>query len=70
MLSICLCARFQANPKESHLTNIKRIIKYLKGTTNIDNENQLADIFTKPVARDRFFFIRNELGILDGSSIE
>jgi len=29
-----------------------------------DSENQLVDIFTKPLARDRFFFIRNELGIL------
>jgi len=33
-------------------------------------EHQLAKIFTKPLARDRFFYIRNELGILDESSIE
>ena len=36
----------------------------------VDSEYQLVDIFTKPLARDRFFFIRNELGILDGSIIE
>jgi len=36
----------------------------------VNSEHQLADIFAKPLARDRFFFIRNELGILDGSSIE
>jgi len=36
----------------------------------VDSEHQLADIFTKPLARYRFFFIRNELGILDGSNIE
>jgi len=36
----------------------------------IDSEHQLADIFTKSLARDRLFFIRNELGILDASSIE
>jgi len=36
----------------------------------IDSEHQLANIFTKPLARDRFFFIRNELGILDRSSFE
>jgi len=36
----------------------------------IDSEHQLEDIFTKPLARDRFFYIRNELGILDTSSIE
>ena len=35
----------------------------------IDTENQLADIFTKPLARDRFFLLRNKLGILDESRI-
>ena len=35
MLSVCLCARYQANPKESHLTAVKRINKYLKGITNV-----------------------------------
>ncbi|KAK2390888.1 putative mitochondrial protein [Trifolium repens] len=35
MFSVCLCARFQANPKESHLSSVKRIMKYLKGTTNV-----------------------------------
>ncbi|XP_050914986.1 secreted RxLR effector protein 161-like [Lathyrus oleraceus] len=35
MFSVCLCARFQANPKESHLIIVKRIMKYLKGTTNV-----------------------------------
>lgn len=29
---VCLVARFQANPKESHVTVIKRIFRYLKGT--------------------------------------
>ncbi|GKC14424.1 retrovirus-related pol polyprotein from transposon TNT 1-94 [Tanacetum coccineum] len=33
--SICLCARYQANPKESHLVAIKRIFRYLKGTLNL-----------------------------------
>ena len=35
MFSTCLCARFQANPKESHLIVVKRIFKYLKGTPNL-----------------------------------
>ena len=35
----------------------------------IDSEHPLVDVFTKPLARDRFFSIRNELGILDESSI-
>ena len=33
--SVYLCARFQANPKESHLTTIKRIFKYLSETMNV-----------------------------------
>jgi hypothetical protein len=35
MFSVCLCARFQANPKESHLKALKRILRYLKHTPNI-----------------------------------
>nr|KYP34079.1 Retrovirus-related Pol polyprotein from transposon TNT 1-94 [Cajanus cajan] len=35
MFVVCLCARFQANPKESHMKCVKRILKYLKGTTNV-----------------------------------
>ncbi|GKC97049.1 retrovirus-related pol polyprotein from transposon TNT 1-94 [Tanacetum coccineum] len=33
--STCLYARYQANPKESHLVAIKRIFWYLKGTLNL-----------------------------------
>jgi hypothetical protein len=29
MLSLCMCARFQANPKEVHLRVVKRIMRYL-----------------------------------------
>ncbi|MCH82973.1 copia-type pol polyprotein [Trifolium medium] len=32
MFSVCMCARFQANPKESHLSAVKRIMRYLIGT--------------------------------------
>ena len=35
MYSVYLCARFQSCPKESHLSVIKRILKYLKGTMDI-----------------------------------
>ena len=31
----CVCARFQSNPKESHIITAKRIIRYLKGTSNL-----------------------------------
>ncbi|XP_070021374.1 secreted RxLR effector protein 161-like [Nicotiana sylvestris] len=30
-----LCVHFQANPKESHLTAVRRILRYLKGTTDL-----------------------------------
>ncbi|KAJ9547414.1 hypothetical protein OSB04_019957 [Centaurea solstitialis] len=35
MYSTCLCARYQDEPKESHLTAVKRIFRYLKGTPNL-----------------------------------
>ncbi|RVX21766.1 Retrovirus-related Pol polyprotein from transposon RE1 [Vitis vinifera] len=35
MYSVCLCAIFQSCPKESHLSAVKRILKYLKGTMDI-----------------------------------
>ena len=28
--NVGVCARYQANPKESHMTALKRIIKYVK----------------------------------------
>ena len=35
MFTTCLCARFQADPRESHLVAIKRIFRYLKRTLNL-----------------------------------
>ncbi|KAH9791908.1 hypothetical protein KPL71_003919 [Citrus sinensis] len=35
MFSVCLCARFQSCPKESHLLAVKRIFRYLSGTIDI-----------------------------------
>jgi hypothetical protein len=35
MYATCLCARFQADPREPHLTAVKRIFKYLKGTITL-----------------------------------
>ena len=35
MLCVCMCARFQSNPKQSHLSAVKRIMRYLLGTNNI-----------------------------------
>ncbi|XP_070047103.1 secreted RxLR effector protein 161-like [Nicotiana tomentosiformis] len=35
IFSVGLCARFQSNPKESHLKTAKRILRYLKGTQDL-----------------------------------
>jgi hypothetical protein len=32
MLSVCMCARFQSDPKECHLVAVKRILRYLIST--------------------------------------
>ena len=31
MFAVCICARYQSNPKESHMKAVKRIFRYLKG---------------------------------------
>jgi len=33
--NVCLCARYQSNPKESHYSVAKRIMKYLKRTIDV-----------------------------------
>ncbi|GKG23900.1 hypothetical protein Tco_0391936, partial [Tanacetum coccineum] len=35
MFIVCLCARFQEDPKSIHLEAIKRILRYIKGTTHL-----------------------------------
>ncbi|GKA26892.1 hypothetical protein Tco_0713060 [Tanacetum coccineum] len=35
MFSVRLCARFQEDPKISHLEAVKRIFRYIKGTTHL-----------------------------------
>ncbi|KAI3732633.1 hypothetical protein L1987_63840 [Smallanthus sonchifolius] len=35
MFEVCLCARFQAAPKISHLQAVKRIFRYLKGAPRL-----------------------------------
>ncbi|XP_070040617.1 secreted RxLR effector protein 161-like [Nicotiana tomentosiformis] len=35
VFNVGLCARFQSNPKESHLKAAKRILRYLKGTHDL-----------------------------------
>ncbi|XP_022857237.1 uncharacterized protein LOC111378298 [Olea europaea var. sylvestris] len=33
--SVGVCARFQADPKESHLSSVRRIIRYVSGTADL-----------------------------------
>jgi hypothetical protein len=35
VFSLCMCARFQSSPRESHLKATKRILRYLKHTQNV-----------------------------------
>ena len=35
MFSVCMCARFQASPKEAHMIAVKRILRYLKHTPSL-----------------------------------
>ena len=46
--SVGVCARYQANPKESHMTALKRIIKYVKTTTEFGvwYSKDTSDVFT------------------------
>ncbi|GJY63395.1 hypothetical protein Tco_0464855 [Tanacetum coccineum] len=35
MFSVCLCARFHENTKTTHLEAVKRIFRYIRGTTHL-----------------------------------
>nr|GEU48859.1 copia protein [Tanacetum cinerariifolium] len=35
MFSVCLCARFQENPKTTHIEAVKRIFRYVRGTIHL-----------------------------------
>ena len=47
--SVGVCARYQANPKESHMTALKRIIKYVKTTIEFGvwYSKDTSDVFTR-----------------------
>ena len=46
MFSVCLCARYQADPKESHEIAVKRIFDTLKENLILDCYIQKMRIFT------------------------
>jgi hypothetical protein len=35
VFSICMCARFQASPKECHMMDVQQILRYLRQTPNL-----------------------------------
>ena len=35
LFAVSMCARYQSCAKESHLTHVKRIFRYIKGTINV-----------------------------------
>ncbi|CAM8941894.1 unnamed protein product [Rhodiola kirilowii] len=35
LFSVCLCARFQVDPRETHVKAVKRILGYLRGTDDL-----------------------------------
>ncbi|KAI3732720.1 hypothetical protein L1987_63927 [Smallanthus sonchifolius] len=45
MFAVCLCATFQAAPKVSHLQAVKRIFRYLKGTSRLGLWYSKNDMF-------------------------
>ncbi|XP_070009871.1 uncharacterized mitochondrial protein AtMg00240-like [Nicotiana sylvestris] len=59
MFSVCRCVRFQSAPKESHLTAVKQIIRYLIETTSHGlwysrlNNFKLEGFLVVDLARDK-----------------
>ncbi|GKA93025.1 retrovirus-related pol polyprotein from transposon TNT 1-94 [Tanacetum coccineum] len=58
--AVCLCARYQTKPIEKHL-NTEQVENGIVELYFVQTEYQLADIFTKPLPRDRFNFLIEKL---------
>ncbi|XP_071739979.1 uncharacterized mitochondrial protein AtMg00810-like [Rutidosis leptorrhynchoides] len=65
MYNVCLCARFQKNPKMSHVEAVKQIFRYLKGTM------QLGLRYPKFTGVDIMCFVDSDNGgsLIDRKSI-
>ena len=55
MFSLCLCARYQANPKESHLSVVKHIMRYLVGTSHLGSWHPKSNTCSLPSYLDADF---------------
>jgi hypothetical protein len=80
MFVVCYCARYQANPKESHEIAVKRIFCYLKGTPHLglwcprnndfdlvayfDSDHGVCKLYRKSIYRGMLAF-RKLIGILE-----
>ncbi|XP_050877325.1 secreted RxLR effector protein 161-like [Lathyrus oleraceus] len=59
LINVCRCARFQSDLRESHLTTVKRILRYVKGTPNLGlmykktSEYRLSGYYDADYAGDR-----------------
>jgi hypothetical protein len=45
IVSICMCARFQFDPKECHLVAVKRILRYLVHTPHFGHKYSKGSTF-------------------------
>ncbi|GJV40319.1 hypothetical protein Tco_1418759 [Tanacetum coccineum] len=63
MFSVCLSARLQENPKTTHLEAIKRIFSI--SVEKVASEDNIADIFTKPLKLEVFNYLRLGLGMME-----
>ena len=67
MFSVCLYARFQSDPRKSHLKAVKRIIRYLKDIINLGLWYAKGTIFDLCGYSDVDFAIRRALVALANS---
>nr|GEU65569.1 hypothetical protein [Tanacetum cinerariifolium] len=57
----CVCARYQAQPTEKHLKQVKRIFRYLRGTVNMGLCQNQRDL-PKDTPIDRLKVLRYDIG--------
>ncbi|GJV20655.1 retrovirus-related pol polyprotein from transposon TNT 1-94 [Tanacetum coccineum] len=86
VFAVYMCARYHPKPTEKHLTAVKRVFRYLKGTNNMglwylkdtrfdltafadadhagcQDSRKTGGQITKALARERFEFLINSLGM-------
>ncbi|RDX99499.1 putative mitochondrial protein, partial [Mucuna pruriens] len=63
IFSVCLCAGFQYDPRESHLISIKRIFRYIKYTTNLGLLFNKSNEYMKSTSEGCHFIEENLLSL-------